>query len=1382
METRSKKKRIGPLPGGDRRGTPGADAGCLSMRSVSGEELSRRTPTIQYATADEEVDRINSPIEPFSPSTASYVPSLSSSPSTISLNENAVFQQQVSSDTPTPEDVVQEALATEPAPAPGTNRARKRWTVEMNKFIWRTYLIATKLKLITFIFNSFTLNSLKFPNMQASRQRLGDQCRAIIRNKLLSQEILDQIKDEVTIYLHQNHTEPNTQTHTNTQQASGQRRRWTTQQNESIIRNYYKITEIEQNRSAYRQPLHQAVITEHPELNGVSEQRISDQLRVIINNKMIPDHRLDEIRNEVAEAINVYNTEYPPIQSQHIAQSEDIEDIQSQSLHNTALHSLNQTSLTLTQNLEPESHQNQLPNIHEIENIKDQFKNALDGFRDINPTDRPYIPKQKTSKKLAQIVDFINRSILPEYITADQNFEMTHTITYCAAYTAAVCNGAKIRDSYVLLNPTQKRIPAWQKRLEKKIDALRRDISRMTEYAKGTRSNRLILLIDTIKNKYRIHSQHEEPNLSNEDFLDTLKQKLNAASSRLKRYVTCTLRKKQNSLFVNNEKIFYRTLSTNTQNNTSRNTQEVLTPSADELHRFWSGIWSEPVRHNADAEWLDADAEIVDTIIPMQFEHIPIDVFVEVLNKAHNWKAPGSDRIHNYWYKKFTRLHPQLHNHINDFLQTPNSMPHFVTQGLTYMIPKDLNDSQNPAKYRPITCLQTIYKILTGCIAEVIHKHITTDNNILAEEQKGCRKRSQGCKEQLIVDSIAMKIAISKKKDINTMYIDYRKAFDSVPHSWLLNVLQRYKIHPQIIHFLESSMQNWTTTLKTIGPTTTTTSEIPIRRGIFQGDALSPLWFCLALNPLSHMLNKSKLGYTIEAPHKHTILTHLMYMDDIKLYSDTTHSLHRLADITQSFSNDIHMEFGIDKCKTFSVSNGKVIQNNYTLDSGNIIEPLEPHASYKYLGFQQARQINQKETKVNLKKNFKHRLNIICRSQLNSRNASKAINSYAIPVLTYSFGIINWSQSDLISLQRTINTTLTSHRKHHPRSCVQRMTLPRREGGRGIIDIVNLHNKQITNLRQYFYHHSQQSTLHDVVTLADNHLTPLNLADRNPQKKEKITDVKEKIAAWKQKSLHGRHYHDLQQPHVDKQASNAWLQRGELFPETEAFMMAIQDQVIDTRNYQKHIMRIPNLLTDTCRRCHSTPETIQHITSACRSLAQTDYKHRHDQVASIVHQHLAHKLKFIERKTAYYKYKPSTTFENNSHRLYWDRTIITDKTIHFNRPDITLFDKNNKNAYLIDIAIPNTHNVQSTIADKLTKYQDLAIELKRQWQAQTIHIVPIVMSSTGVVPKSLKRSLDLLQIPQYITQTIQKAVILNTCRITRKFLTTSSVSSTYCIT
>ena len=70
----------------------------------------------------------------------------------------------------------------------------------------------------------------------------------------------------------------------------------------------------------------------------------------------------------------------------------------------------------------------------------------------------------------------------------------------------------------------------------------------------------------------------------------------------------------------------------------------------------------------------------------------------------------------------------------------------------------------------------------------------------------------------------------------------------------------------------------------------------------------------------------------------------------------------------------------------------------------------------------------------------------------------------------------------------------------------------------------------------------------------------------------------------------------------------------------------------------------------------------------------------------------------------YYKYQPETVLENATHKLYFDRAIFTDRTTHFNRPDITLLDKLNKTAQIIDIAVPNTHNLQNTISVKLSKY------------------------------------------------------------------------------
>lgn len=112
---------------------------------------------------------------------------------------------------------------------------------------------------------------------------------------------------------------------------------------------------------------------------------------------------------------------------------------------------------------------------------------------------------------------------------------------------------------------------------------------------------------------------------------------------------------------------------------------------------------------------------------------------------------------------------------------------------------------------------------------------------------------------------------------------------------------------------------------------------------------------------------------------------------------------------------------------------------------------------------------------------------------------------------------------------------MTKHRKHHPKSSIERLTLPRKEGGRGIIDIQNLHNKQISTLRHYFHTKSQHSLLHKQATEIDNKLTPLNLKNKNTQPNETLITVDQKVAKWAVKSLHGRHRTDLSENYVYKE-------------------------------------------------------------------------------------------------------------------------------------------------------------------------------------------------------------------------------------------------------
>jgi hypothetical protein len=201
----------------------------------------------------------------------------------------------------------------------------------------------------------------------------------------------------------------------------------------------------------------------------------------------------------------------------------------------------------------------------------------------------------------------------------------------------------------------------------------------------------------------------------------------------------------------------------------------------------------------------------------------------------------------------------------------------------------------------------------------------------------------------------------------------------------------------------------------------------------------------------------------------------------------------------------------------------------------------------------------------------------------------------------------------------------------------------------------------------------------------------------------------------------------------------------------------------------KYILKQPNI-DELCRIYGKEPETIQHITAACEQLAPTKYAKRHDSVTKVIHQKLAEAAELIADKSPYYKYTPANILENDNFKLYWNRSIITDKTIPSNRPDITFTNKTKKNTFLIDITVPNTHNLAKTITEKQDKYRELANEISAMWKQNTVQAIPIAISSTGIIPKSLSQSLKRLNLHPNTYIQMQKSVILGTCSILRNFL------------
>jgi hypothetical protein len=180
-------------------------------------------------------------------------------------------------------------------------------------------------------------------------------------------------------------------------------------------------------------------------------------------------------------------------------------------------------------------------------------------------------------------------------------------------------------------------------------------------------------------------------------------------------------------------------------------------------------------------------------------------------------------------------------------------------------------------------------------------------------------------------------------------------------------------------------------------------------------------------------------------------------------------------------------------------------------------------------------------------------------------------------------------------------------------------------------------------------------------------------------------------------------------------------------------------------------------------------ETIEYIISSCTVLAQSEYKKRHDIFAKIIHMNLAVKFNLLK---------------NNNHiivihpKVVWKMIItnyilieqLTDINIKHNRPDIIILNKQQKQAYLLDIAVPNSHNITQTYNTKINKYLELSVATRNLWCLEKISILPPVISVTGIVPQSLFKNLKILDLGNALVVKIQKGILLYSCHIVRKFL------------
>ena len=153
-----------------------------------------------------------------------------------------------------------------------------------------------------------------------------------------------------------------------------------------------------------------------------------------------------------------------------------------------------------------------------------------------------------------------------------------------------------------------------------------------------------------------------------------------------------------------------------------------------------------------------------------------------------------------------------------------------MTEGRTVLLPKT-EDLSNERNYRPITCLNTCYKIFTGMIGNFMKEHAER-NKIWDRRQLGTCSGVLGTLDQLIIDNVIMEEVRNQQRNLAAAFYDYQKAYDMVRQDWMTRVYKWMRVPEKVVNFILELMERWKTRLEvTEDGKVLTSRKINIKKG-----------------------------------------------------------------------------------------------------------------------------------------------------------------------------------------------------------------------------------------------------------------------------------------------------------------------------------------------------------------------------------------------------------------------------------------------------------------------------------------------------------------------------------------------------------------------
>ena len=349
---------------------------------------------------------------------------------------------------------------------------------------------------------------------------------------------------------------------------------------------------------------------------------------------------------------------------------------------------------------------------------------------------------------------------------------------------------------------------------------------------------------------------------------------------------------------------------------------------ANILNDFFSSVFT--VEGNSELPDFEQKVKDEDFINQIEINAVKVLKQLKSLNVS---KSCGPNNCHPFFLKECAEeIYLPLTDIFHKSLSSGVIPDDWKKANITCIFKK--GNKQDPGNYRPVSLTSVICKLLERTVREKIVNHLSV-NKLLSDSQFGFRKNRSTILQLLTVMNEWTE-ALDDGIQIDTVYLDFRKAFDSVPHKRLIKKLEGYGIKGILLEWFKNFLNGRQQRVVINGKTSDWTN---VFSGIPQGSILGPILFIIFINDLPGVVgNVCKL-----------------FADDCKLYKnikseadlkELQEDIYRLC----QWSKEWLLGFNFKKCKIVSYGNCQFEYEYYMIDEQNNYHKLSNEDSECDLG------------------------------------------------------------------------------------------------------------------------------------------------------------------------------------------------------------------------------------------------------------------------------------------------------------------------------------------------------------------------------------------------------------------------------------------------